>query len=355
MTVKEQLRANFPKTVNKAAPVFSALVANDDGTAAIESVLTDLLAYMKEWVSTPNVYEQSGDMLEKTVEFFSFIEKFTDESETSLKNRFSALFVRNHNTIWGNPYNVKSVFQQYFPSAEIYIVENVNDTNTENLIADGDFSEEGSDTWNLKNCAYEIAARFSKTDGIGLYENSILKQKVSFANTENKTYFLHFFMKGTVTVGLKNNRGQYWNNDTKKWGSGASTTTFTAEEWKNNSLYFFLDASITSVEVIFSGVGGDMSCIDYIRLFEKKPYASFSVVAHFEADSGSDALKLAPGNADPTEEITDYSGYDYFNQAFLTGAAAGYAQDIYNDLLNLLRAQGVKAYLEIVTKDYSEE
>ena len=67
------------------------------------------------------------------------------------------------------------------------------------------------------------------------------------------------------------------------------------------------------------------------------------------------AMKLAPGNADPTDKIKDYKKYDYFDHAFITGVAAGFAQDIYNDLLNLLRAQGVKAYLEIVVKDYIGE
>jgi hypothetical protein len=99
-------------------------------------------------------------------------------------------------------------------------------------------------------------------------------------------------------------------------------------------------------------MGISSSSVDYIRLFEKQPYASFTVIAHFEAESAEKALKLAPGTTDPSEEIEDYKDYDYHNQAFVTGAAAGFAQDIYNDLLDMLRAQGVKAYFDIVIKDY---
>ena len=79
MTIKEQLMANFTKTVNKDATIFSSMISNDDVTGAFEYELNYLISFMKEWVSTPNVYGQSGEMLEKTVEFFSFLERFTDE------------------------------------------------------------------------------------------------------------------------------------------------------------------------------------------------------------------------------------------------------------------------------------
>ena len=79
MTIKEQLRANFPKTVNKAAPIFSSMIANDDGTGAFEYELNYLISFMKEWVSTPNVYGQSGEMLEKTVKYVKMYKSVTKE------------------------------------------------------------------------------------------------------------------------------------------------------------------------------------------------------------------------------------------------------------------------------------
>ena len=98
MDLLEQLRGNFPKTIDKSKPVFSSLIANNNGTAAIQKQLEDLFAYMKEWISTPNVYEQTGVMLDKTTRFFSFLERFADETDTSFKNRFAAIFIRNHDT-----------------------------------------------------------------------------------------------------------------------------------------------------------------------------------------------------------------------------------------------------------------
>ena len=44
--------------------------------------------------------------------------------------------------------------------------------------------------------------------------------------------------------------------------------------------------------------------------------------------------------------------YGYYDKSFLSGVAAGYAKDVYEELLDYLRPQGVKAYLDIVIKDY---
>ena len=80
MDLLEQLRGNFPKTIDKSNPVFSSLIANDEHNAAIQEQLEDLFNYMKEWISTPNVYNQTGVMLDKTVSFFSFINKMLELS-----------------------------------------------------------------------------------------------------------------------------------------------------------------------------------------------------------------------------------------------------------------------------------
>ena len=39
MDLLEQLRGNFPKTIDKSNPVFSSLIANDEHNAAIQEQL----------------------------------------------------------------------------------------------------------------------------------------------------------------------------------------------------------------------------------------------------------------------------------------------------------------------------
>ena len=96
MTLNEQLSGNFPKTLDRSSREFSALVTNSKGTGALQSSIQNLLDYMKSWCATPDIYEQTGTMFRKTLAFFSFLEPFPDETEQSIKNRFGAVFVRNH-------------------------------------------------------------------------------------------------------------------------------------------------------------------------------------------------------------------------------------------------------------------
>ena len=88
-------------------------------------------------------------------------------------------------------------------------------------------------------------------------------------------------------------------------------------------------------------------------------YGSFTVIAHFEGDTAAGAFGLAGGNADPnieTESPTPpqprYSNYGYYDKSFLSGVPIGFAKDLYEELLDYLRSQGVKAYLDIVVMDY---
>ena len=193
MDLTNQLRSNYPKTIDKSKTLFSALIANDDNDAAIQKQLIDLFNYMKEWISTPNIYDQTGVMLDKTVSFFSFLTRFVDESEDSIKNRFKAIFVRNHDTKWGTVFDVKSVFKQYFPHATIYVVENTNkiddpSPSLANLIVDGDIETDTPTAWTLTNCSASAEARFSKSFGILLNQSGAkLSQTINI--NSGSTYF----------------------------------------------------------------------------------------------------------------------------------------------------------------------
>lgn len=271
MTLLEQLRGNFPKTIDKSKPIFSSIVANDNGDAAIQKQLVDLFNYMKEWISTPNIYEQTGEMLDKTISFFSFLEKFADETETSLKNRFAAIFIRNHDTKWGTSYDVKSVFSQYFPHAKIYLVENTNkidDSTPEfaNLLSDGDINTDTPTAWTLTDCSATTAARFSKAYGLELGQNGAnFEQTVTVLNRKkitetepyeykNLTYYLHFFLSGRVNVKVYNSSSKYWNNTTKSWSATEVQNLFEKAEWDDCSMYFITegDDDNTDITVTFT-------------------------------------------------------------------------------------------------------
>ena len=363
MDLTTQIRGNFPKTINKGKPVFSGLIANDKQNAAIQKQIVNLLAYMKEWTSTPNVYEQTGEMLNKSITFFSFLERFADESEASILARFRAIFVRNHDKKWGTPYDVKNVFKQYFPHATIYLIENTNKIDSTepglaNLLEDGEIETETPTDWTLINCAVSEDARFSKAYGIEMNQaGGILSQVVNI--NADSTYFLHFFLKGKIDVSVKNNSNEYWDFSSKEWKNTPVYNRFeSVEDWNNQSLFFITSENDSSVEIAFNYVDS-ITYIDYFRLFAKQPYGSFTVIAHFDGNTSVGAFGLAAGNDDPNIESQSetppqprYSHYGYFDKNFLSGVPIGFATDIYEDLLDYLRAQGVRAFLDIVVRDF---
>ena len=361
MDLLNQMRESFPKTIDKTKTVFSSLVANENNNGAIQKQLIDLFNYMKEWTSTPNIYEQTGEMLMKTITFFSFLERFADETEKSLKSRFSAIFVRNHDQKWGTPYDVKNVFRQYFPHATIYLIENTNkidalEPGLGNLLLDGDIDTDTPTDWTLTNCSATADARFSKSYGIELNQSGAsLSQSVDI--TASKTYFLHFFLKGKVAVQIKDNDDNYWNFTTQTWSNSTVDNIFESEEWSNKSLFFIAGATAESVTIYFNYVDTD-TYIDYFRLFLKQSFSSFTIIAHFDGRTAIDAFGLAAGDDDPNIETTSetppqprYGNYGYYDKSFLSGIPAGFAKDIYEDLLTYLKSQGVKAYFDILLRD----
>ncbi|WP_407432510.1 hypothetical protein [Methanobrevibacter sp.] len=307
MDLLEQIRGTFPKTIDKSKPIFSAVVANSAGTGAIQKQVTDLLEYMKEWTSTPNIYEQTGDMLEKTTNFFSFLERFSDETDEGFKARISAIFIRNHDTKWGTPYDVKSVFRQYFPHATVYLIENTNkidavEVGLGNLFLDGDIDTDTPTDWTLTNCVARPEARFSKAYGIELNQNgATLSQQVDV--NSSATYFLHFFLKGNVNVQIKDNHNKYWDYKTKTWKNSAVNNSFTTEDWDNCTLFFITNSNATKITVSFIYVD-TLTYIDYFRLFAKQPYSSFTVIAHFDGNTAENAFGLAAGDDDPNTQTS---------------------------------------------------
>lgn len=343
MSVKEELRSNFPNTINKTNTEFSALIANDKGTAAIESVLTDLLAYMKEWKSSKNLYEQTDVMLNKSASMITFLERFTDETDEQFKNRINAIFVRGGTKTWGTPYNIKRVFEKYFSLSNVFIVENTG-TLDDNLIEDYNFDSSSSNFWTLSNAAITSEARFSKDLGVKFNQDGTCKQTITKAF--NELYYLHFFHKGNISIEIKSDTNLYWTGN--KWQNEQIYIERNCTEWQDSQVFLKLSSDIKSISITFKGEKD--TYLDYVRLTEYK-FPSFTVFIQFEGSSVKNALALAKGKDDPIENLK-YDIAGYYDKGFLTGVSAGFAQDLYEDLLSYIKSSGVKAYLEIVNKDY---
>lgn len=312
MTIGEKIRNNFPNTIKKDAPIFSALISNSNQTGVMESLLNQFKEYCDQYTETPDIYKQSGEMLEKSVAFFTYLEQFTDETEDALKLRIAAIFKRNGDQVWGTPFDIKNVFRQYFPSAKIYLVENVNDIDDttskyKNLIEDFDF--QANLGWVFSDPSVRTEeARFSKTYGVKLTNSNDYAEQTVSIDTDEETYtivqgdtyddiakiyygnkslgnyiktysdnpseitsgdiikipafnayYLHLFLAGKCTISIFDTVNEkYWNNITKSWQNESILVEFESKNTGINgtkamtTVTFTID-SVSNEDIVIPG------------------------------------------------------------------------------------------------------
>jgi hypothetical protein len=309
-SVGDFLRYSFSSLVNKDGKIFKALVANPEGTGTIERVFSDIEAAREEWCNNPDLYNQNGEILEKTLSFFSFLSRLFEESDESLKKRNELLFYRGGDTVWGDTWNIRKIFRLYFNTDSVYIVNNTNSIG-ENLLRDGDFEKQTD--WELDGCSHDISARFSERIGIKFEDYGICSQSV-LANTES-TYFLHFFLRGKLNVQITDNNGRYWNKNIGEfggWTTAETSDTFNSEEWDAKSIFFLTDDQVSGVTIKFVGVHNESAMLDYVRLFLKENYPSFTMIVVFGGIYTDDTMGMAPGKDDPVVR-RNYDGFGHFS------------------------------------------
>lgn len=361
MTIGNMLSSTFPATIKKDSLFFSSMIANDKESAAIEKVLNKLKDNCNTYVNNYNIYKQTGDMLTKTSNFFSFLKRYGEESDESFINRIKTLFVRDATSL-GSRFDIISVFKKYFNTENVYIVNNSYPINT-NLIQDYDFQT--ADKWiieNPSNCSYSYEARFSESLGVKFLKDGVIKQTVSVEN--NKIYFLHLFSQGEIEVEIKdtiNNR--YWNNEVYhkdgkwnvgKWQDEKFSFTCKTEVWNNFSSQIICDDNISQLEIKIIGKE-DNSYLDYVRLFEYLGYPSFSVIIQNIANDNINALAVAPGTNDNIDN-SELENYSYYNDrehdtTFFTGVQKyGSGEDTYNEILSYITVYGIQSQIEVLNK-----
>jgi hypothetical protein len=309
-SIGDFLRSIFSTLVNKDDEVFKALFANPDESGAVETVFNELERVRDEWCNNSDVYNQIGEMLEKTLSYFSVLERLFEESDASYKDRNALLFYRNGDTLWGDKWDVLSIFKTYFGTNQVFIV---NDTNSieENLLLDGNFEERNA--WNLEGCIYDSSARFSERMGVYFNSPGVCKQSVSIDS--NSTYFIHFFLSGNIEVQIKDNNNRYYDaarGEFGEWVINPAVNDFSASDWDAKRLFFLTDSQVNSVTISFIGKTEGISLLDYVRLFKKGNWSSFTVIANFTGLYTAETMAMAPGKDDPVRK-RDYSIYGHFS------------------------------------------
>jgi len=353
-TVGDFIRSVFPSLVNKDGEIFKALFAGPEETGAVEKIFNDLETARNAWCNNSDVYGQSGEMLEKTVSFFSVLKRMFMESDGSFKKRNELLFYRNGDTVWGNRRNLLNIFKAYFETEFVYIANNTDEPG-KNILLDGDF--EAGNAWTLENCSYDRGARFCGATGVLFDSNSRGSCRQDAAVETGAAYFLHFFLNGVIDIEIMDNHGRYWNPETGEfgeWQAEPRLNRFSAAGWDAKNIFFLTDGTAESVTVNFAGSGGGAACLDYARLFKKENYSSFTLIARLDGRYTEDTMAMAPGTGDPVSNV-DYGAMSYIGQSHLFGTEGAKAESVYGELLEIVRPEGIASYIEILTLDLNEQ
>lgn len=307
-TIGDFIKSVFPTMVNKAGTTFKALLTDGEGGGTVEKIFSDLDETRKAWTGVKSIYDMRGEMFDKTMDIFSVLTMLQTDTEETYLNRLKLLFYRNGHTLWGTRFDILDIFKTLTNNERIYLVNNTDD---ENLIKNGNFERQTD--WTLEDCSYEREARFEETTGILFNASGYLSQGVTV--NADTTYFLHFFVKGNVRVKIVDNNGRYWNPSGGEVGTWTNTecyVSFGGEDWKDASLFFITDSTVSNITVTFAYEPGKYAFLDFVRLNEKTGASTFSLIAVFEGKYNDKTAHFAPGEADPIIAPADYKKYGYY-------------------------------------------
>lgn len=307
MKLGDFIKNSFARLINRNGTVFKALLV-DNGSGTLEKLLNDAEVCRVRWCDENDFYELTGERFEKCASLFCILKRMYQENDDSFKARIRAVLRRADDDLWGDKWNLIHVIKLYFGADKVWICNSTDDI-SHNLLKDYDFENHTSE-WSLVGGAeYSEKANFSGDFGVFFRSLGTCSQTV-YVSPES-TYFLHFFLQGTVNVVVQDNSGRYYctkRGDFGAWQQNKCVTTFACEEWDAKSLFFITDNNVSSITITFEYAEAE-AYLDYTRLFLMDGSISFSVVIRSRNESGDETLFLVPGTDDPIKSVGDIAGF----------------------------------------------
>jgi hypothetical protein len=332
--------------INKNDGKFQALFSDPEGEGALANELEELVDFIRYYITTDDVANHKGDSLDQIIQLFAKLDRYIGESDTPYLRRMQSLTQRKGDTIWGTKWNIIHVFETYFAGRRIYLCENTAQID-QNMITNGDFEEAGMWTLTGDGAEINVEARFSKDQGLSLIGTGDCSQTVT--GIASGVYIFHFFLMGKCGVRVLKNDGKYWNAKTLAWSDSPVSNTFNNILWDN--VFFFIKVpENTELNFTFLWTEGT-GYVDYVRLFKKEPYPTFTLVVNHEGYNVTNrTLHMAAGREDPYEEIPDYTKESYYDKSFLVGSESSYTHEIYQEILDVVRPRGIRAFVEFAER-----
>lgn len=345
------LREYTATGINIEDEVYKAIFSDDEGRGALALELDASVDFINYYTRTDDVRNHKGTSLELIVKEFTNFNRRVQEKDEIYLRRFLAITERKKDEVWGTKWNIKHVFEAYFSGIEAFVAENTADMD---LIINGDF-EEDNDSWTLEGGAeISYSARFSGSRG--LYFNRIQGSAVQFIDLEKGFHVLHFFLQGKIDVEIKSSAGKYWDMDKVEWSDNPLVNRFESGIWDDLSMFIkVLQDEGDTLAIKFIGIEDAVTSVDYVRLYKKLPYPTYTVIVKYEGYAVADkTLHLGKGTEDPDPAITWYPRESYFDNSYVLGRIGAYRKEVYFSLLEIIRPKGIKAFVETIEK-VSEE
>ena len=343
--------------LNKEDPVIKAVLSDENGEGAAANEVELLVKFIDYYTRTDNVRNHREQTLEMIAKLFAKLRRRISETDAVLLRRLLALTERKKDTIWGNSLNMKHVFETFFgDEITCFVAEN---TNTENLLEDGDFEQD--EIWILDGgAAYAYDARFSEKRGLyfdGDAGETCTQEIERLFNPGNYTF--HFFLNGKCGLVIKREDGKYWNANAQKftgevileWVDDVVVNIFEkADGWDDAFCFIKIPEEIHKITFKFVSFENGTASIDHARFFLKPLNPSYTLVFQFEGYSIDDkSLHMGRDGEDPVPGI-NYKDESYFDYSFIVGPKGISQGATFKSLIEIVRPRGIQVFTEFVEK-----
>jgi len=344
--------------INKEDPIIKAVLSDENGEGAVANELEAAVDFINYFTKTDDVRNHKSNTLEMIAKLFAKLRRRVNENDGVLLRRLLALTCRQGDDIWGNALDLKNVFETYFNNIKCFVAECTNASDS-NILPDGDF--ETDTTWMLDgNAVLDYSARFTNLRGLLLGEGN----GESCTQTIDRlflagNYTFHFMLWGKCGVIIQREDGKYWNaNDQKfsgdtilEWVDDEYINVFDKQDgWDDAFCFLILPEDIHELTIQFIGIEEKTAFIDHARLFIKPLNPSYTLILQYAGYAVTEkTLHIGIDGDEPIEGL-DYSKESYFNSAFIIGPEGVAHSQPFENVLEEVRPQGIKAFTEFVEK-----
>lgn len=387
MSVKiiEALNENMASILNKTGEEYLAIFGDIDAipsepieesadynTGAIANELEMVQGFIEYQILQNDTDTIESDYLDSVVEFFTTIKRIFDETDESLRNRFHSIVRRSGAKKWMPKWGVRDVFKHFFPSENLYVLENPVEDG-DNLVLNSSFEDTTGvefDDWTRTESGSSTVT--IDTDNPFIEDNSVkihvnpsdlanIQQTMSGLTTG--FYKVEFFHKDDgaysgptkpACVSLqRSGDSYYWNPTTKQWQSGFSAfySESSSTQFALNEFFFELtdtrDITIRAHGKEDTTVAYDIS-YDEIKIAPVKTYPSIKVLVVIEGTS-TYSLGMWDNGTDPIGGY-DYAYAGFLDNEFIEGPGGQYTQALYEEILAKSKVGGTKEIFEMASR-----